>query len=73
VDWDYDRIFNDAQKLWTSNRLDIKEPPCKMCEHWKPRFVTNGIGEFDGVRMCESKDMFPDFSCYVKRKGALEK
>ena len=48
--------------------LDIKEPPCKHCRHFKPSIITNRHGEFDGVVICCNDDMYHDFSCYEPKK-----
>ncbi len=53
-------------------KLDIKDPPCKHCKHWKPqvRYYQNKDGlHFDSVRLCWKVDyndghMQADFSCF---------
>ncbi len=43
-------------------RLDVAEPPCKSCLHFRP-VVEMGGDDWTGVRMCHAKEMFSDFSC----------
>lgn len=42
----------------------LMEPPCKKCEHWHPRAVTDNKGIVKTIRCCMSDKMFDDFSCY---------
>ena len=50
--------------------IEIAEPPCKHCEHWRPqrKYMDTPKGQiFDGVVLCHSKEMHGDFSCYKER------
>lgn len=44
--------------------LVIQEPPCKYCQFWSPRAITDDKGGFAGVQLCMSESMHHDFSCF---------
>lgn len=45
---------------------EIKEPPCKTCFHFSPRYINLGLENSleNGTKLCWSKDQYQDFSCY---------
>lgn len=45
-------------------KLDISEPPCKICKYWSPRVVTDRMGEVDSIKCCIAEKMYSDFSCF---------
>lgn len=53
-----------AAALYEKLRLDIAEPPCKVCKYWNPRIKTDSYGAYAGVICCTNSDMWKDFSCY---------
>lgn len=51
--------------------LDIEDPPCKACKHFRPIRTYGRNGVFDSVKLCHVRDsggggaeMEADFSCY---------
>lgn len=63
--------MNDEWKPWA---LQTEGPPCARlrCKFWVPMFKYQQVGNLgdtisDGVRLCQSKDMHPDFSCFTVR------
>lgn len=52
--------------------LPIGGPPCKDCEYWKPvrkySQWSNGSINFDGVILCQKREMEHDFSCFRKKE-----
>ena len=63
----HDIAKKEVDKL---NLIDIKEPPCRWCNHFNPRIKTNSRGEYDGVSICSAPDMYHDFSCFESLKDA---
>lgn len=43
---------------------DIHEPPCKECQYFTPKAVTDKFGNFNGVSLCSAREMYRDFSCF---------
>lgn len=50
----------------------VKEPPCKVCVHFKPELeLAHHKSDkvlFMGVRICHADEMFQDFSCFKAKK-----
>lgn len=51
----------------TPPMLPIVEPPCRTCKFFKPHATFGPNGNFSGVRICISQEMFHDFSCYKQK------
>lgn len=60
-----DKYKEDAPNI---NIPEISEPPCKFCSKFKPQRRFDSRGHFDGVRLCQSGDMYHDFSCYTAKE-----
>lgn len=57
---------------WKPWDIQIDGPPCKRCKFWRPEFrymIIEKTGDEvpDGVRMCQTTEMYHDFSCFVPR------
>lgn len=54
--------------------LPIAAPPCADCKFWNPRrmFEVSGETKTSGVRLCHSKQMWQDFSCFRDREVTAE-
>jgi hypothetical protein len=55
-----------AKQMNNMGWINIEEPPCKECIYFKPKILINNA-QFDGVRLCHSKEMHNDFSCYEEK------
>lgn len=49
-------------------RIEVDGPPCIECTQWDPRVIMDGLGNFNGVRLCMAKEMEHDFSCYIPKE-----
>lgn len=70
MDWQPWRDYETPPNVVKVEILDIPEPPCKNCVHWRPQrlYLDTDKGViFDGVKLCHSPDMVSDFSCYIPR------
>jgi len=47
-------------------RLEIDGPPCAQCVHWDPLRIIEG-GEVT-IYLCDEREIFPDFSCFVRKE-----
>lgn len=47
--------------------VQVSEPPCKRCKHWKPR--KSDLWEKNFYRLCWASKMYPDYSCFLQREG----
>ena len=68
--WDSEEAKRALANAVESLRLDISEPPCRHCEHFKPTVEVSASGGkpvYSGVALCHSKEMYHDFSCYEPR------
>lgn len=56
--------------------ISVDGPPCDNCRFWNPQIIYAQINEvgniFEGVRLCWSKDMHHDFSCYEEQVDISE-
>jgi hypothetical protein len=48
--------------------MNLPEPPCADCIHWKPAVRRDHTGGVHGVRLCWSSSMEFDFSCFQQVK-----
>lgn len=58
--------------------LPIPEPPCRDCRFWRPtriykrascrHYDHKSVVEFVGVRCCWAEKMYPDFSCFERKR-----
>lgn len=47
---------------------EIKEPPCKDCQMFRPLRKYDKFGNFDGIAICMASEMNHDFSCFVQKR-----
>jgi hypothetical protein len=59
--WNPQQYLDGQQPI---SLADITEPPCKGCDHFKPRVITNEFGAPAQIRLCISPRIYADFSCF---------
>lgn len=47
---------------------DIHEPPCKECQYFSPRAITDHVGNLAGFVLCTAKQQHRDFSCFEEQE-----
>jgi len=68
--WEPWEQFRDDASILS---VDVPAPPCPHCLFWNPqRRYQNLKGGYvyEGVELCHSGDMLPDFSCFKERPEA---
>jgi len=62
--------LKEIEKFENPEHIGVFEPPCVNCYYWYPKILYMDIKErplFDGLRLCHSKEMLCDFSCFKNR------